>query len=54
MIAGHVAPGGHLALSGILANQANDVLEAYQAQGLIMEEPIIREGWVRLSGMRPA
>ena len=54
MIAGHVAPGGQLALSGILANQANDVLEAYQSQGLIMEEPIIREGWVRLSGMRPA
>lgn len=54
MIAGHVAPGGQLALSGILANQANDVLEAYQAQGLIMAEPTIREGWVRLSGMRPA
>lgn len=53
MIAGHVAPGGQLALSGILANQANDVLEAYQAQGLIMAEPAIREGWVRLSGMRP-
>lgn len=53
MIADHVAPGGQLALSGILANQANDVLEAYQAQGLIMAEPAIREGWVRLSGMRP-
>ncbi|PCF97459.1 50S ribosomal protein L11 methyltransferase [Vreelandella nigrificans] len=54
MIAGYVAPGGRLALSGILANQADDVLEAYQAQGLIMEEPTIRDGWVRLSGMRPA
>lgn len=53
MIADRVAPGGQLALSGILANQANDVLEAYQAQGLIMAEPAIREGWVRLSGMRP-
>ncbi|WP_386083600.1 50S ribosomal protein L11 methyltransferase [Vreelandella sp. F11] len=52
MIAGHVAPGGRVALSGILANQADDVYEAYAAQGLIMDEPVIREGWVRLSGLR--
>lgn len=52
MIAGHVAPGGRVALSGILANQADDVYEAYAAQGLIMDEPVIREGWVRLSGRR--
>lgn len=54
MIAGHVAPGGHIALSGILANQASDVLEAYEAQGLYMDEPTVREGWVRLTGHRPA
>lgn len=53
MIAGHVAPGGRIALSGILANQANDVYEAYAAQGIAMEEPVIREGWVRLNGQRP-
>lgn len=53
MIAGHVAPGGQIALSGILANQADEVLSAYEAQGLRMEEPTIREGWVRLSGQRP-
>lgn len=52
MIAGHVAPGGRLALSGILASQAEDVLEAYRQQGLIMEAPEIREGWARLSGRR--
>lgn len=52
MIAGHVAPGGHIALSGILANQAEDVLQAYSAQGLFMDEPVIREGWVRLNGQR--
>ena len=46
------AHGGHIALSGILANQANEVLQAYEAQGLTMEEPTIREGWVRLSGYR--
>jgi ribosomal protein L11 methyltransferase len=54
MIAGHVAPNGRIALSGILANQADDVLNAYEAQGLIMDEPALREGWVRLSGHRPA
>lgn len=53
-IAGHVAPGGRIALSGILANQADDVLEAYQDQGLYMDEPERREGWVRLTGMRLA
>ncbi|WP_104201828.1 50S ribosomal protein L11 methyltransferase [Billgrantia saliphila] len=53
MIAGHVASGGRLALSGILERQANEVLEAYRAQGMIMDEPETREGWVRLSGRRP-
>jgi ribosomal protein L11 methyltransferase len=52
-IAGHVAPGGRLALSGILDNQAGQVWEAYHAQGLIMDEPTVREGWVRLTGTRP-
>jgi ribosomal protein L11 methyltransferase len=52
MIAGHVAPGGRLVLSGILASQAEDVLEAYHHQGLVMEAPATREGWVRLSGHR--
>ena len=54
MLAGHLAPGGRLALSGILANQAEEVLDAYRAQGLVMEEPVVSEGWVRLSGRRPA
>ncbi|SFT76809.1 50S ribosomal protein L11 methyltransferase [Halomonas saccharevitans] len=51
-IAGRVAPGGRLALSGILEAQAEDVLEAYRARGLIMDEPTVREGWVRLTGRR--
>ncbi|NIC04460.1 50S ribosomal protein L11 methyltransferase [Billgrantia bachuensis] len=54
MIAGYVAPGGRLALSGILERQADEVLDAYRDQGLIMDEPSVREGWVRLSGRRPA
>jgi len=53
-IAGHVAPGGRLALSGILEGQTNAVLDAYREQGLTMDEPQLREGWVRLSGQRPA
>ncbi|MEQ5802509.1 50S ribosomal protein L11 methyltransferase [Halomonas sp. H10-9-1] len=54
MIAGHVAPGGRLALSGILAAQAEEVLQAYLEQGLRMDEPVTREGWVRLTGRRPS
>ncbi|HSP59294.1 MAG TPA: 50S ribosomal protein L11 methyltransferase [Halomonas sp.] len=53
-IAARVAPGGRLALSGILAAQADTVLAAYAAQGLIMDEPTIRQGWVRLTGLRPS
>ncbi|GAA0557140.1 50S ribosomal protein L11 methyltransferase [Halomonas salifodinae] len=53
-IADQVAPGGHLVLSGILAQQAEEVLVAYEAQGLVMEPPVEREGWVRLEGRRPA
>lgn len=51
-IAGHVAVGGYLALSGILAHQADEVITAYRAQGLIMDDPVIREGWARLTGHR--
>ncbi|SHF46650.1 [LSU ribosomal protein L11P]-lysine N-methyltransferase [Modicisalibacter ilicicola DSM 19980] len=51
-IAGQVAPGGHLALSGILAHQAEAVLEAYLAQGLQMDAPLERDGWICLSGYR--
>jgi ribosomal protein L11 methyltransferase len=53
-VAGHVAPAGRLVLSGILESQADEVLEAYREQGLFMDEPVVREGWVRLSGRRPA
>ena len=53
-IASRVSPGGRLALSGILENQADEVLDAYREQGLIMDEPTVREGWVRLTGYRPS
>ncbi|MBZ9560320.1 MULTISPECIES: 50S ribosomal protein L11 methyltransferase [unclassified Modicisalibacter] len=51
-IAGHVAPGGRLALSGILEHQADEVLDAYRAEGLTMDEPRTRDGWVLLTGRR--
>ncbi|GED21829.1 50S ribosomal protein L11 methyltransferase [Halomonas halmophila] len=53
-IARRVAPGGRLALSGILETQAEEVLAAYSARGLMMDEPEVHEGWVRLTGQRPA
>ncbi|GHA92443.1 50S ribosomal protein L11 methyltransferase [Modicisalibacter luteus] len=53
-ITGQIAPGGRLALSGILANQADTVFDAYLAQGLRMDDPVERDGWVRLTGLRPA
>ncbi|RKR06422.1 [LSU ribosomal protein L11P]-lysine N-methyltransferase [Kushneria sinocarnis] len=53
-IAGSVAPGGRIALSGILVHQAESVLEAYRERGLIMHEPTEQEGWIRLDGYRPA
>ena len=53
MIAGYIAPGGRFALSGILANQANDIVAAYEAQGLYVKPPVEREGWIRVDGYRP-
>ncbi|WP_457808184.1 50S ribosomal protein L11 methyltransferase [Kushneria sp. EE4] len=53
MIAGHVAPNGRLALSGILSHQAQDILDAYRDQGLYMNEPREREGWVCIEGYHP-
>ena len=50
-IAGHVRPGGRLALSGILREQAEDVRRAYQPY-FTMEEAEFLEDWTRLSGVR--
>ncbi|WP_322529321.1 50S ribosomal protein L11 methyltransferase [Salinicola sp. LHM] len=52
-IAARVRPAGQLALSGILAAQAESVLDAYRAQGILMDEPQEKEGWVLLIGRRP-
>ncbi|MGO1499728.1 MAG: 50S ribosomal protein L11 methyltransferase [Marinobacter sp.] len=43
--------GGDLVLSGILSNQAREVMEAYEPW-FIMDEPAQREEWIRLTGRR--
>ena len=48
-ICSHVRPGGKLALSGILAEQAEDLIAAYAAY-LPLEIADTREGWVCLAG----
>lgn len=53
MLAGRVAPGGSLILSGILARQADEVAAAY-APFIELRIWAEREGWVALSGrMQP-
>ncbi len=46
-----VKKGGHLALSGILGKQADDVRAVY-SKWFEMDEPLIREDWCRLTGIR--
>lgn len=50
-LAGKVVNGGDIVLSGILAHQARSVMEAYEPW-FIMDEPDLREEWVRLTGRR--
>ena len=53
LLAAHVAPGGRIALSGILASQAKEVIAAY-APFLPLSVGATREGWVRLEGTTSA
>ena len=48
-----VEPGGHIVLSGILQQQADEISRHY-AQWFDMEPAASREEWVRLSGVRRA
>jgi ribosomal protein L11 methyltransferase len=52
LLAARVAPGGRIALSGVLAEQAEDVIAAY-APFITLEVGATHEGWVRLQGHRP-
>lgn len=49
LLAGRVAPGGRLALSGVLAAQAQQVIDAY-APFIALRVGAAHEGWVRLEG----
>ncbi|MFP5381009.1 MAG: 50S ribosomal protein L11 methyltransferase [Gammaproteobacteria bacterium] len=51
LLTGRVRRGGRLVLSGILAEQAEDVMAVYRA-GFDFDAPAADEGWVRLSGTR--
>src|SRR5690554_1519401 len=52
LLAARVAKGGHIALSGVLAEQAEDVIAAY-APHIALEVGATHEGWARLQGRRP-
>jgi ribosomal protein L11 methyltransferase len=51
LLASHVKTGGKIVLSGILAEQA-DELSAIYAQWFTMDTPVFDEGWTRLTGTR--
>lgn len=51
-ICAHVRPGGRLALSGILREQAEEIIGIY-AQWLPLEIADVREDWVCLAGRKP-
>ena len=50
-LCGHVRPGGKLALSGVLAVQADELMDAY-APYLPLSVADEREGWVCLAGVK--
>lgn len=53
LLAGRVVAGGRLALSGVLASQAGQVIDAY-APYMALRLGATLEGWVRLEGGPPA
>jgi ribosomal protein L11 methyltransferase len=53
LLAGHVAPGGHLVLAGILERQADELVAAY-APWLSLQVSDQEDGWILMTGHRPA
>lgn len=51
-ICGHIRPGGRLALSGILAEQADELIALY-APWIPLAVADTRDGWVCLAGEKP-
>ncbi len=52
LLAGRVATGGRLALSGVLDSQAQQVIDAY-APYISLRVGAVKEGWCRLEGEAP-
>ena len=53
LLAGHVAPGGHLVLAGILARQAEELTAAY-APWLALQVSDEEDGWILMTAQRGA
>jgi ribosomal protein L11 methyltransferase len=51
-IAARIAPGGRVALSGVLETQADQVIEAW-APFIALHVGAVLDGWIRLEGRRP-
>ncbi len=51
LLAGRVRQGGRLVLSGILVEQAEDVMAVYR-DWFVFDPPVSDEGWVRLAGVK--
>ena len=52
LLAGHVAPGGHLVLAGILARQDDELRAAY-APYLSLAVADSEDGWILMTAQRP-
>ncbi len=53
LLSGHVAPGGYLVLAGILERQADELRAAY-APWLALDVSDTQDGWILMTGRRPA
>ena len=51
LLAGATRQGGQIVLSGILSEQAEDVMKVY-AEWFTLEPPVMEEGWACLSGVK--
>ena len=51
LLAGATRTGGQIVLSGILSEQANDVMQVY-SQWFNLRPPVMEDGWACLSGTR--
>ena len=53
LLVGHLAPGGHLVLAGILERQADELKSAY-ADHLTLDVSDTEDGWILMTGRRAA